>query len=276
MSWVTCCWQQDDVIEVGGDHGEDIRRYQVAEKTRNVELLITLLDSNKTVKIDFKHPWAFRPQTVGSLAAMKLCTLCADEASTRGDVKAKVRKLGGLRPLVKFLSQTQDRIHAGLLVLSYVSVDEDIRPNIDNCTQIYDLGALPILVDLIKTLPVQGARLAAVDIATMLCFTNSAYRLQFSKQGGIANIINLLEYKPNFTHDEEEQMLTFMDYLHDILNDASSNQKNNNNIIQAAKKVGLIQKLKAFQESQNHDMKEIIQKILNVKIITSHSTNRRR
>eukprot|EP00397_Hematodinium_sp_SG-2012_P027644 GEMP01029059.1.p1 GENE.GEMP01029059.1~~GEMP01029059.1.p1 ORF type:complete len:260 (+),score=59.72 GEMP01029059.1:442-1221(+) len=188
----------------------DVQSYLAAESSGNLHTLVKLLPSNKPIEIAFQHPWAHAPETVGTLAAMKICMFLGDEDDP--GLRGRLRTLGAVKMFVDFLTGPLDRVHSGLLALSYLSADgDDPHPKI--CAELYELKALPTLVGLVNSVETQGARLAAADICFMMCVAREEYRDEFVSIGGLKQFVFGID-------GVDDSALVFIDYLDEIMRTA--------------------------------------------------------
>merc|ERR1712133_165252 len=95
----------------------------------------------------------------------------------------------------------------------------------------------------------------------MLCFSNPVYRMEFAKLGGVLNIVKLIKYNPKMDPEEQEHILTYMDYLHDILTETNGGPEVSSALIKAAKKAGIEQSLSPFLESEDKECVEVAERL---------------
>jgi len=205
----SCC--TDEKSKLGGKNA-DSAKYERAVQTENIVALVQLLSSNQPVKIEFLHPWAKKPSTVGAMAGMQLTVFLASESRHQG-IKDKLRELGCIKTVVQFLQESEDRVHAALLVFSSLSVLDSDLPHVTNCTEIHKEGGLPLLIKQFDS-PVEGARFAVADVCNMICAANPVFKKDFVQLGGIRKLVAEIQ-------GSEESSLVYIDYLEEVISDSN-------------------------------------------------------
>lgn len=205
-----CCADERDKDGMKGN--ADSAKYERAVATENIVALVGLLNSTQPVKIEFLHPWAKKPSTVGAMAGMQLTVFLANEGRHPG-VKDKLRELNAIRTIVGFLSGSEDRVHTALLIFSYLTVLDGDMPHVTNCAEIFKEGGLPLLIKQFDS-PVEGARFAVADVCNMICAASPQYKTNFVNAGGLQKIVNGIQ-------GSEESSLVYIDYLEELISDAT-------------------------------------------------------
>ncbi|KAF8819748.1 ARM repeats containing protein [Cardiosporidium cionae] len=167
---------------------DDVARFDRAYDNNDIEEFVKLSYSNCKIQNlpQHIHPWAADPETVGALAATQLAILASKDDTP--EYKNKIREAGGITALVDLLKSTQnDRLHAAVVALSFLSDN-----NIQNCIGIYEAGAMPLLVEGMKS-NIDGMRAACAQAARNIYVLGLKYRKEFLRVGGIQNLIKFLD-----------------------------------------------------------------------------------
>lgn len=217
-------------------------RFDAAVRNKDLMELVKLLSSSHKLGKDAminQHPWADQPQTIGALAAVHLAILANDAA-----IRTRIRAAGAIPLLVQFLnisSNTRDKVHLGVVALSFVSIEND-----ENCRDIYRCGAMPMLVPLMSTQP-EGLALSSSSVCRNMYCKNRNAREEFVNLGGLKSMISLLQYQPNRVND-----VAYMDgvyesvcNLRDLLESDCKVKDSGGRLVKRALKEGLLSTLES-------------------------------
>lgn len=230
---------------------DDAAKFDEAFDNTNIEMFVDLLDSTQKIqKMEERmHPWAADPQSVGALAATQLAILASREETPGAPdvIKDKIREARGIAALVKFLqSKEDDRVHAAVVALSFLSVD-----NAANCVEMFERGAVPHLVKLMKS-NIDGMRAATAQTARNIYVLNRKYREEFKRSGGIQNLVALLDlptgdYDPSKLYTELEAVY----HVEDLILDTGEEIPE---YVHAVKAAGAVRKLDVLRKVNNSDL----------------------
>eukprot|EP00397_Hematodinium_sp_SG-2012_P037257 GEMP01040355.1.p1 GENE.GEMP01040355.1~~GEMP01040355.1.p1 ORF type:complete len:255 (+),score=59.58 GEMP01040355.1:170-934(+) len=245
-----CC--ADERAKITTAANADSAKYEKAVATENVEALVELLESSQPVRIDFMHPWAKHPSTVGALSAMQLSVFLANSAKYPG-LKDKLREIGAIRTLVRYLSASEDRVHAALLAFAYLVVRDGELPHKQNCAEVHGVGGLALLIQQFKS-PIEGARFAVADVCNMICAANETYKSDFADQGGLKYLVAEIK-------GPEENALVYIDYLEEIMSDRDGHAARK--YVMAAKAAGAEAKVKAYSKG-SAEAREAVHRVMSL------------
>jgi len=244
----TCCAEERDKDGMKGN--ADSAKYERAVATENVVALVGLLSSEQPVKIEFLHPWAKKPTTVGAMAGMQLTVFLANPQRHAG-IKDKLKELGAIKMIVDFLKGSEDRVHTALLIFSYLTVLDGDVPHVINCTEIYNHGGLPLLIQQFDS-PVEGARFAVADVCNMICAASPQYKKEFVNSGGLEKIVNGIQ-------GSEDSSLVYIDYLEELISDPTG--KPVHEFVNVANQHSAYKKIQPYLEGSD-EAKEASERVL--------------
>ncbi|WBY56414.1 armadillo-domain containing rhoptry protein [Plasmodium yoelii yoelii] len=192
------------------------------------------------------HPWAADPKTIGALSATQLAILASKENEPH--YKDAIRESNGIPVFINLLkSHELDRVHAAVVALSFLSVD-----NVKNCICMFDNGALPYLITGMKS-NIDGMKAACAQTCRNIFVLDKNYKKEFLKLGGITQLVNLLELSSTDDNQPLYTQLEAIYHLEDfILNDGDEVPQ----FLEAVKKSDAIKNLKALQQCPEQDLAE--------------------
>ncbi|ETW56719.1 hypothetical protein PFUGPA_01509 [Plasmodium falciparum Palo Alto/Uganda] len=127
------------------------------------------------------HPWAADPKTIGALSATQLAILASKENEPH--YKDAIREANGIAVFINLLkSHELDRVHAAVVALSFLSVD-----NVKNCICMFESGALPYLISGMKS-NIDGMKAACAQTCRNIFVLDKKYKKEFLKLGGITQL----------------------------------------------------------------------------------------
>ncbi|CRG98943.1 armadillo-domain containing rhoptry protein, putative [Plasmodium relictum] len=227
----------------------DILRFDKAYDENDVQEFVNLCSSTCEIEKleDRMHPWAADPKTIGALSATQLAILASKENEPH--YKDAIREADGIPVLINLLkSHELDRIHASVVALSFLSVD-----NVKNCICMFENGALPYLISGMKS-NIDGMKAACAQTCRNIFVLDKKYKKEFLKLGGIAQLVNLLELSSNY--DDSQPLYTQLEaiyHLEDfILNDGDEIPE----FLEAVKNSNAINNLKNLQQCPEQDLAE--------------------
>ncbi|EUR78650.1 hypothetical protein PFBG_00745 [Plasmodium falciparum 7G8] len=196
---------------------------------------------------DRMHPWAADPKTIGALSATQLAILASKENEPH--YKDAIREANGIAVFINLLkSHELDRVHAAVVALSFLSVD-----NVKNCICMFESGALPYLISGMKS-NIDGMKAACAQTCRNIFVLDKKYKKEFLKLGGITQLVNLLELPSNY--DDSQPLYTQLEaiyHLEDfILNDGDEIPE----FLEAVKNSNSIKNLKTLQQCPEQDLAE--------------------
>ncbi|KNG78777.1 hypothetical protein PFMG_04938 [Plasmodium falciparum IGH-CR14] len=218
----------------------DILRFDKAYDENDVQEFIEKLE-------DRMHPWAADPKTIGALSATQLAILASKENEPH--YKDAIREANGIAVFINLLkSHELDRVHAAVVALSFLSVD-----NVKNCICMFESGALPYLISGMKS-NIDGMKAACAQTCRNIFVLDKKYKKEFLKLGGITQLVNLLELPSNY--DDSQPLYTQLEaiyHLEDfILNDGDEIPE----FLEAVKNSNSIKNLKTLQQCPEQDLAE--------------------
>ncbi|CXI26223.1 armadillo-domain containing rhoptry protein, putative [Plasmodium berghei] len=226
----------------------DIIRFDKAYDENDVQEFVNLCSSTCEIEKleDRMHPWAADPKTIGALSATQLAILASKENEPH--YKDAIRESNGIPVFINLLkSHELDRVHAAVVALSFLSVD-----NVKNCICMFENGALPYLITGMKS-NIDGMKAACAQTCRNIFVLDKNYKKEFLKLGGITQLVNLLELSST---DDSQPLYTQLEaiyHLEDfILNDGDEVPQ----FLEAVKKSNAIKNLKALQQCPEQDLAE--------------------
>ncbi|WBY56413.1 armadillo-domain containing rhoptry protein [Plasmodium yoelii yoelii] len=162
--------------------------------------------------------------------------------------KDAIRESNGIPVFINLLkSHELDRVHAAVVALSFLSVD-----NVKNCICMFDNGALPYLITGMKS-NIDGMKAACAQTCRNIFVLDKNYKKEFLKLGGITQLVNLLELSSTDDNQPLYTQLEAIYHLEDfILNDGDEVPQ----FLEAVKKSDAIKNLKALQQCPEQDLAE--------------------
>lgn len=250
-------------------NGEDADRFDKAFHNVNIKELVALLSSTQAIDSleEPSHPWAERPRTVGSLSAMFLACLAAEEhGQVESGIKDEVRCAGGIPPLVALLrSGERDRVQTAVVALRYLT-DECVA----SAAAAYEEGVMPPLITCLSS-DIGGMRGAAADALRNIYLCSEAYREDFVQLGGLEALVTHLDSPCTaagsngssscapLLRDEDVQCEAVLN-LEDLIEDHQGH------LIKAwaqrAVACGAVERLSKLQDSQDPELRDNAQKVL--------------
>eukprot|EP00921_Rhytidocystis_pertsovi_P016187 GHVQ01025555.1.p1 GENE.GHVQ01025555.1~~GHVQ01025555.1.p1 ORF type:complete len:305 (+),score=68.14 GHVQ01025555.1:413-1327(+) len=230
---------------------DDVSVFDRAYDSNDIGMFVQLLSSQHPIdKLeDRMHPWAADPTTVGALAATQLAILASKDSEP--EIKDDIRSHGGIPAMVELLaSKEEDRQHAAVVALSFLSVD---NPN--NCMEMFDCGALPFLIEGMKSTK-DGMRAATAQTARNIFSLDLKYRSAFLKAGGVGNLVNLLNLPSVAATPSEQALFTQLEavyHVEDLIMDSGEELPA---YVLAVKDAGTVAKLQALTECDYSDLAE--------------------
>ncbi|CDU17291.1 hypothetical protein, variant 2 [Plasmodium yoelii 17X] len=226
----------------------DIIRFDKAYDENDVQEFVNLCSSTCEIEKleDRMHPWAADPKTIGALSATQLAILASKENEPH--YKDAIRESNGIPVFINLLkSHELDRVHAAVVALSFLSVD-----NVKNCICMFDNGALPYLITGMKS-NIDGMKAACAQTCRNIFVLDKNYKKEFLKLGGITQLVNLLELSSTDDNQPLYTQLEAIYHLEDfILNDGDEVPQ----FLEAVKKSDAIKNLKALQQCPEQDLAE--------------------
>ncbi|GAW79768.1 armadillo-domain containing rhoptry protein [Plasmodium gonderi] len=227
----------------------DILRFDKAYDENDVQEFVNLCSSTCEIEKleDRMHPWAADPKTIGALSATQLAILASKENEPH--YKDAIREADGIPVFINLLkSHELDRVHASVVALSFLSVD-----NVKNCITMFENGVMPYLISGMKS-NIDGMKAACAQTCRNIFVLDKKYKKEFLKLGGISQLVNLLEMPPNY--DDSQPLYTQLEaiyHLEDfILNDGDEVPE----FLEAVKKSNAIKNLKSLQQCPEQDVAE--------------------
>ncbi|KYO02841.1 armadillo-domain containing rhoptry protein [Plasmodium gaboni] len=227
----------------------DILRFDKAYDENDVQEFVNLCSSTCEIEKleDRMHPWAADPKTIGALSATQLAILASKESEPH--YKDAIREANGIAVFINLLkSHELDRVHAAVVALSFLSVD-----NVKNCICMFESGALPYLISGMKS-NIDGMKAACAQTCRNIFVLDKKYKKEFLKLGGITQLVNLLELPSNY--DDSQPLYTQLEaiyHLEDfILNDGDEIPE----FLEAVKNSNSIKNLKTLQQCPEQDLAE--------------------
>ncbi|KJP89115.1 hypothetical protein AK88_01201 [Plasmodium fragile] len=224
----------------------DILRFDKAYDENDVQEFVNLCSSTCEIEKleDRMHPWAADPKTIGALSATQLAILANEP-----HYKDAIREANGIPVFINLLkSHELDRVHAAVVALSFLSVD-----NVKNCITMFENGALPYLISGMKS-NIDGMKAACAQTCRNIFVLDKKYKKEFLKLGGITQLVNLLEMPPKY--DDSQPLYTQLEaiyHLEDfILNDGDEVPE----FLEAVKNSNAIKSLKNLQQCPEQDVAE--------------------
>ncbi|SPJ08768.1 armadillo-domain containing rhoptry protein [Plasmodium sp. DRC-Itaito] len=227
----------------------DILRFDKAYDENDVQEFVNLCSSTCEIEKleDRMHPWAADPKTIGALSATQLAILASKESEPH--YKDAIREANGIAVFINLLkSHELDRVHAAVVALSFLSVD-----NVKNCICMFESGAFPYLISGMKS-NIDGMKAACAQTCRNIFVLDKKYKKEFLKLGGITQLVNLLELPSNY--DDSQPLYTQLEaiyHLEDfILNDGDEIPE----FLEAVKNSNSIKNLKTLQQCPEQDLAE--------------------
>jgi hypothetical protein len=229
----------------------------------SVRTLVRKLKTTETSSIDlssFGHPWATKPRSVASQAALTIAARVRRSSST-GLVEAFL-KAGCLDPLIILLANDEhvDQQDAAIIALHAM---------LDGASADSPLDALKTKGPLVNVCRImaspgrsEGARMTCASIAHCLIQSDRALRLVFISSGGLETLVKLLELDMKRGGDTQYMhwILERVNDLHDLLED--TNGKVDETVAKQLSKLGARSRLERLKMSGFTDLREDAQTIL--------------
>ncbi|VWU52166.1 armadillo-domain containing rhoptry protein [Hepatocystis sp. ex Piliocolobus tephrosceles] len=227
----------------------DIIRFDKAYDENNVQEFVKLCSSSCEIEKleDRMHPWAADPKTIGALAATQLAILASKENEPH--YKDAIREANGIPVFINLLkSHELDRVHAAVVALSFLSVD-----NVKNCICMFENGILPYLISGMKS-DINGMKAACAQTCRNIFVLDKKYKKEFLRLGGLNQFVNLLEIP--YDYNDSQPLYTQLEVIYHledfILNDGDEVPE----FVEAVKKSNAIKNLKILQQCPEQDLAE--------------------
>mmetsp|Transcript_24997 Transcript_24997/g.54948 ORF Transcript_24997/g.54948 Transcript_24997/m.54948 type:complete len:274 (-) Transcript_24997:98-919(-) len=246
------------VLDFPSGGRSEIEVFYGAVSTKDVPTIVKLLASNAAVKDieEGMHPWASDPKTVGTLACTQLAILVSSGDNAE-KTKDKVRRLGGIPAVVGFLgSDSDDRVHAAAVALSYLTTD-----NSDNSVECYQAGGLKLLAPHMKS-PIDGMRSAAAGTIRNMFQPSLKIRREVMDLGLFVDFVNMVRWDPA-REDQEHADLVLESVLNlqDLVEDPASGECVPG-FVRAAAAAGLVPRLQQLAAVPDEEIRSAVAELL--------------